>query len=182
MALFISLHVPKQLRPRLNSILSKLTMDFLTGKSCRSFQLLILVPKCLLPHSCMLTWRFSRWEQGGLRALWLDAARQSSGKETEITESLGPKLIRAVTRALSEGAYSMDISLLTGESRLAQTNEDTCAKLRTLHPPGTAFQRSVSYADLFAREDVQHKHVLKVLRSFKPVSVRARVVFVPFVT
>jgi len=55
-----------------------------------------------------------------LRALCLDAVKQSSDKkpspvneqqvETEILESLGPKLTRAVTQAVSEAAYSKDIA------------------------------------------------------------------------
>ena len=185
------LHIPKHLRPQWNSLMTKLLVDFLTTKSRRSFQLLLMAPKCLLgplPRSgtkhakqaaSILSGRFSRWEQGDLQALWQESTKKRSGKNQhqqnerkmeDLSEFVDPKLNRAITRAVSEGAYSKGISLLSGESRLAEVNEDTVAKLHLLHPSGCSIPVSSSYVDPFAVDNLKIKHVLKALRSFKPLS------------
>ena len=77
---------------------------------------------------------------------------------------------RAVTRTVSECAYSKGMSLLSGDSRLAPVNGDTVAELQTLHPPGPRLQKISTYADPFAGAELKVKQVMKALRSFKPLS------------
>ena len=96
--------------------------------------------------------------------------RANRNVDTEILESIDPVVTRAVTRTVSECAYSKGMSLLSGDSRLAPVNGDTVAELQTLHPPGPRLQKISTYADPFAWAELKVKQVMKALRSFKPLS------------
>ena len=181
------LHVPKTLRPLWNSILSRLLADFLKYYSRVSFQKVLLAPKCLLcPLSrggggkkrlvAVINSRLQRWQRGEIQQLWSEALRRAP----KIRETRSPApaeegglesgLVRRVTSAVAEGAYSKGLSILADCSKLATVNAASLSQLRDLHPAGPSISPTPNASSPLEETSLRPKQVLRCLRRFKPLS------------